>query len=345
MRRIAALMKGERVEWPEAPLDAATFLAVCDRNGATPLVARRHTELPEQIGARMAAEGRVHLAHAAVRERELDALLARLAQAGVRMLVFKGAALARTHYAHPALRPRCDTDVLIERDALEDCARVLEEAGYREESSSGGERIRRQRIWTRTDGIGLRHSVDLHWALANRERYARAFSFVELWSRGVPLHGADIRMPCAADALLLAALHLAAHHRGSERLIWLFDIHLLRASLSADALEAVAAMARERGIGRALSDALALAAHWFEGHAAAPQRAGGALRDLLEDLRFTRGLRGKLRLVAEHLLPPASYVLQKYGVTSRALLPALYVRRAVAGSARLLRQGRGSETA
>jgi len=43
-----------------------------------------------------------------------------------------------------------------------------------------------------------------------------------------------------------------------------------------------------------------------------------------------------LKLLREHLLPPASYVLQKYETQNRAALPALYLRRAIAGSARLL---------
>src|SRR5687767_402541 len=219
MRVIAALMKGEAVEWPEG-LDAESFLFACDAQGATPLIARRRARgIPPDIAGRLEALRRVHAAHEVVRSRELDSLLDRFASAGMRLLVFKGAALARTHYADPASRPRCDTDVLIAREARADAGRVLTDAGYREEAGSGGERISRQRIWTRTDSIGIRHSIDLHWALSNRARYARALRFEELWSRGVPLHGPEIRIPSSGDSLLIAAVHLAGHHRGDERLI------------------------------------------------------------------------------------------------------------------------------
>lgn len=323
MNVIAALMKGDAVEWPQG-VDAREFLAACDRHGATPLVASRLAGL-ESLA-------RIHAAHEVVRRREVDSLLERFERARIPLLVFKGEALARTHYRDPALRPRCDTDVLIERERMDDAARVLAEAGYREEPNSGGETISRQRIWTRTAALGIRHSIDLHWALSNRARYAGAFSFGELWSRGVALHGAHVRMPSESDALLIAALHLAAHHRGDERLIWIYDIHLLRGAMS----EEVRAMARERGIEEALDRALALAERWFGDGNAVAARRGSAVRDFVDDLRFTRGARGKLRLLREHLLPPGDYVLRKYGATSRAMLPLLYVRRAVAGSARLL---------
>lgn len=33
--------------------------------------------------------------------------------------------------------------------------------------------------------------------------------------------------PAASDALQIACLHRGAHHRNSDLLIWLYDIHLL----------------------------------------------------------------------------------------------------------------------
>ncbi len=45
------------------------------------------------------------------------------------------------------------------------------------------------------------------------------------------------------------------------------------------------------------------------------------------------------RLIAEHLFPPASYMRQKYGLHSRALLPVAYVRRIVWGAAGWWKRG------
>lgn len=336
--KLASLMKGvDRrafVEDEQLVRDAAA-------HGATPLIAWHLRRRDDVDASALLDEARAMTMLDTVRERELERVLELLATAEVPLLVIKGAALARTHYAHSSLRPRCDTDVLIERDMAGRAARVLRDAGYTEEPGSGGEVISRQRIWTRVDAIGVRHSVDLHWALSNRQRYAYSMTFAQLWPRAVPLSdNGCIRMPCAADALLLAAIHLLAHHGGDHRLIWLYDIHLLHASLSPAELERAALLARERNVDMAFDAALALALYWFgDGHyePVSLPPPPGEIRTFVDDLRYTPGLRPKLRLMREHLFPPASYVLQKYSAKSRSALPALYLLRAIAASARILR--------
>ena len=193
-------------------------------------------------------------------------------------------------------------------------------------------------MWVRIDAIGVRHCIDLHWALSNRSRYADVLQFDELWPRGMTLRG-DVRMPSTADALLIAAMHLAGHHSGSERLIWLYDIHLLHGSMSADELQATAMLARRRNLDMELDSAIALALYWFGDGSAAPRvsRRTSALAELLDNLRHISGIGTKLRFLGEHLFPPPSYLLEKYATRNRAALPALYLRRALKGSARLFR--------
>lgn len=337
---LASLIKGTV---PDGPLDDAALAHEAAAHGATPLIAwhLRHSSDRGPFATAVLDDARAMTVLDTVRERELETLLARFAAADVPLLVMKGAALARTHYPHSSLRPRCDTDVLIDGDSGGRAARVLLEAGYAEESGSGGELISRQRMWVRVDAIGVRHCIDLHWALSNRQRYAYALTFEHLWSRGVLFRaGSRIRMPCAADALLLAAIHLTAHHSGDYRLIWLYDIHLLHGSLSPPELEATAMLAKERNVDMAFDAALALALYAFGdgryGPVVLPQPPG-EIRTLVDDLRFTPGIRPKLRLMREHLFPPAAYVMQKYSAKRRSALPALYLRRAFAASARMLR--------
>jgi hypothetical protein len=337
---LASLMKGAIVE----PLSDDPLLAhEAAAHGATPLIAwhLRHRGERNPFATAILEDARAMTVLDTVRERELDSLMARFAGAEVPLLVMKGAALARTHYPHSSLRPRCDTDVLIDADSAGRATRVLHEAGYAEESGSGGELISRQRMWSRVDAIGVRHCIDLHWALSNRQRYAYALTFEHLWSRGVPLReNSCVRMACAADALLLAAIHLTAHHAGDYRLIWLYDIHLLHGSLSPMELEATGHLAKERHVDMAFDAAIALALYAFgDGRyeeVTLPEPPG-EIRTLVDDLRYTPGIRRKLRLMREHLFPPAAYVMQKYSVKSRSALPALYLRRVVAASARMLR--------
>ena len=44
------------------------------------------------------------------------------------------------------------------------------------------------------------------------------------------------------------------------------------------------------------------------------------------------GPRAGLALLREHLLPPPQYIVSRYGVRWRALLPLLYARRVVVGA-------------
>jgi hypothetical protein len=51
------------------------------------------------------------------------------------------------------------------------------------------------------------------------------------------------------------------------------------------------------------------------------------------------GPRAAARLMREHLLPPAEYMEAKYGVTSRTLLPAYYVKRVLTGMSKWFASG------
>jgi hypothetical protein len=61
----------------------------------------------------------------------------------------------------------------------------------------------------------------------------------------------------------------------------------------------------------------------------------GRLRFLVRDVRSLSSVYDRLRLVKEHLFPPADYMLKKYAVSRRAWLSILYLRRAIQGIWRL----------
>lgn len=329
--RLAALLKGETLVWSDDLTDDARD------HGVLPLIAWKLRRSGVALSESLERETRLDAAHEAIRRRELDALLERFASAGVPIVVIKGGALARTLYAHSMLRPRCDTDLLIDRERLHEAESVLRDAGYAVEEDSCGETIRRQRSWSRVGALSMRHSIDLHWSLSNRQRYANVLPAAEIHARGVPISG-SVRVPCTVDALLIAAVHLIGHHSAEHRLIWLYDIHLLHAAMSEDELEDVAARARNGRMALALDAALALALRWLgDGRQAPEPSPSDQLGDLIDDLRCAEGTGMRLRIIAEHLFPPAAYMMAKYAAKRRAALPALYLRRAAAGSARLLR--------
>src|SRR6185436_16453084 len=95
--------------------------------------------------------------------------------------------------------------------------------------------------------------LDVHWKIANWHIIANVLSHEEIADRAVPIRalGTAARGPSDIDALIVACLHRAAHHRDSEELLWIYDIHLLAAGLSESEWNAVVATA-EQGAATAL---------------------------------------------------------------------------------------------
>jgi hypothetical protein len=53
---------------------------------------------------------------------------------------------------------------------------------------------------------------------------------------------------------------------------------------------------------------------------------------LASDLKALPGWRQRLRLLREHVFPPAGYIRRRYAVSSPLALPALYAHRFVTGA-------------
>jgi hypothetical protein len=162
-------------------------------------------------------------------------------------------------------------------------------------------------------------------------------------------------------ALLIACMHRVAHVTASwgvdetrhygDRLIWLYDIHLLASGMSLQELTEFVRLAVERRIKTICSDGLSHSQRCFGTplpvevlaalSAAGPPEPSaryldpGRLRFLMRDIRSLTNVYDRLRLVKEHLFPPAEYMLKKYSVSRRAWLSVLYLRRAVQGIWRL----------
>lgn len=303
--------------------------------------------------ASLAREMRVEAVTEAVRSVEVVRVVAALEQAGARPIVFKGAALARTHYPEPWLRPRLDTDILVAPDRRDAAMQALASLGYERLPFVSGQHVMHQAPFVRPGPAGLEHVVDLHWRIANVEAVAALRTHGELFARAASFDagGQALRVPAPDDALLLALAHRAAHHADSLELLWLYDIHLLAAALTPPQWDHVLRVAGEHGMRAVCARGLDLAAsalgtvvpdRVLEGlrvtGAAEPAAAflNADLRPvdrLCVELRALGPRRG-IQLVREHLFPPPSYVAAVYGVRRTWLLPAFYARRLVFGVAR-----------
>jgi hypothetical protein len=364
-RLIESVLRGECPSWPgtaDAPGDVFEdeVLQLATAGGVAALLANANAVRAWPVRVRNGLIGTLRRDAAAevIRRRDLRRLLDALADGGVRALLFKGAHLAYRHYEHPWLRPRLDTDVMIASGDRRRADEVLQALGYQPTTHFGGELVSHQFQYQRVDRYGVVDHVDLHWKIANPHVFAEALSFEELNGEAVPLPplGVNARGVSNPHALILACVHLVAHHRNSARLIWLHDIHLLARALRPDEWQPFVDVVLGKQLGSVCSRAIGQAMTSFE--TAVPATSVARLRNassedepaaaflrgrgtklavLRSDLRALPSWGSKVGIVREHLFPPAAYMRTAYGISSPAVLPLAYAFRIARGFGRWTR--------
>ena len=313
---------------------------------------------PTEFGRAFQHRERDGVAVDCLRHAELGGVLEAMKAAGLRVVLFKGAALAHTHYPAPHVRPRADTDLLAAAPDVPAVERILARFGYRRQTETSGRLVSYQSHYDKVDRYGVGHAFDVHWKISNLQALADRLSHEEIWSGRVPLaaFGGSACAAGDAHALLLALVHRAGHHAGSRNLLWIYDVHLLATRLSGDRMTQVRELATARGLNRLAADGLALARETFattfatpvieELRAARPGRPQAIVDDvpstqahvLRLDLDALPTWRARAGLLREHVLPSPAYIRARYGVHSSLALPALYIWRVLAGAPKWLRR-------
>lgn len=338
---LCAILRGDAKSLPDGK-DRDRLLAAARANRVDRLIAVRTGQIDADCRAAAILDE--------IAVRELNRLLAALEASGISPLVLKGAALAHTHYDESWHRQRVDADLLIAPGDRHRAIDVLHRAGYIRPAFISGELVMSQMPFARVGSLGEEHHVDVHWRLANPQLFASLPDYAELSARAriILVRGQEMRTLCPVDSLLLACVHRAAHHNRSDDLVWLLDIHLLaQRFIPAEWAEFVALACRHevRGL---CADGLLTAQQCF--HTSISPDANFTLTDasatepasafLRKDLtRFDRfridcaslAPRARWRLAREHVMPPAAYIREKYGVRRGALLPLFYLRRVIDG--------------
>lgn len=289
----------------------------------------------------------------------LRAVLAALAQAGLPVLLIKGAALAHTIYPQPYLRSRCDTDLLVpSREEAERVGRVLQTIGYQQPLSMymSCDLVSYELGCYKTSPGGWTQALDVHWRLANNALFAERLTFPELAAAAVPLPalGPHAQGLGLAHALLLACIHRMANMQvgNANRLIWLYDIHRLAQGLTDQQWQQIVILAEERALCGPCCDGLDSARQWFATTLpdailnrlrAGADREGFDPRPFQSLWRFNwltfRTLPSntmRLRWLSQYLFPSASYMRSKYGFNSSLWLPWFHAVRIVRGIFRRL---------
>lgn len=341
----------------------ARMLDRADAHGVTPLLeatladAGLRSHVPSGVRDRLSRTTREAVVIDTIARHHNRAVLTAIVSAGIDVLVFKGAALAETHYAASWLRPRGDLDLLVPVGQVAAVSAVLERLGCRKVPGPAGGHVTHQARY-RTVASGVEVAYDLHWRLVDPEAFAGAVDQSALAAAAIAGPVAGVRMPGVVHALLLACVHRAAHHFDTDRLLLLCDIDRLARSLSAsdwdDLTEAASAGAVRavcaRGLERA-ADLLgtpvptAVLVRLTEpGHdeptarfVSGPMRRVDVLRS---DLRRLVTWRDRVALVREHLFPPRSYMAARYAghpLMSPWLSWLLYIDRILRGAGRWFR--------
>lgn len=176
--------------------------------------------------------GRVHALQA---ERQLQVLLDAFSKAGVRVLVLKGPALARTVYPDPAIRTSQDIDLLVRPREFTKAREIISKNWYQCDSKIF-EVL--EDCYCEEHFIPLRDSrnsriIELHWDIHRFFGYGHYKRIEGLFFRAVTVKTAALCFETLhpIDALINAALHLIMTHSQSMRLIWIYDIALLAQNL------------------------------------------------------------------------------------------------------------------
>ena len=347
---LAAAVRGEPL--PPGFAVSNELIDVAVSQGVEALFARTASAAlaPPAVAFRLRAILAGYAALVAVRGGELGRVLTLLASGGVSPVVIKGAHLAYTIYSSPVLRPREDADLVIAAEEQAAVAALLETAGYHRSVHVRGTLILGQCHFQRIDRAGIVHALDVHWRVAAPLVFRRVLPAAALRGSRVPIPalGPHAWGPSPAHALILACVHLVAHHPVNPLLLWLYDIARLAEAFddrdatafldeaAAAGISTVCASALDRA--RRRFDGPALAALAMKAHAQSVPREEPSARVLRAvrpidglwlDLRSCQGWRERITLLGEHACPDPEYM--RATSAPGGWLPLAYARRAIAG--------------
>lgn len=360
---VIAALRGPAPAWPKDADEATARLALrfASDNGVTSLL---HDKL---AGSDWPASILEALRNQAVRaamwelshQHALGSLLKVLHEAGVTPVLIKGTALAYSLYGNPALRTRGDTDLLIPPASHARVHDLLLAEGYETQPAVEGEFISYQAAYVLRSRDGGEHTLDVHWKINNSELLSHLFTHAELLQNAQPLPAlcAHAMGTSPVHALLIACMHRSTHkqnpyyidgepHHDADRLIWLFDIHLLAQHLSRAQWAKFVELALQKGLAAVCVEGMQHASARF--HTPSPPDVARALAQATGEAPFRYLAAGhfrqrwmdfialgdwgrRLRFVRELFFPAPGYMRAKYRLARWRWLPWLYLRRASGG--------------
>ena len=345
--------------------DAETLhelIRLADWHGITPLLyhqlhqAGQLDGLPASLRDALTSSHYQAIAAELASAQELARVIALLNTNGIDYILFKGTPLSWTLYPAAHLRTRCDTDILFpDKNSALRAAGLIREIGYQTADAITGDFVMTQLCCYKNSTSGFQHTLDCHWKIKNHPYFWDRMSFDEIQSTAMTLSSpGQARYPSPVYSLLVACLHRVAHipHGNADRLIWLYDIHLLVNTLNVQQMNEFVQRAIQKGLASVCLDSL-LKTQQFLGtriestileqlqkHADdtffKPRYQQSPWRYLLDQFLSLPGWRARLILLREHLFPPVAYIQKKYATSNPLLLPYYYLLRVIRGLLKLM---------
>jgi hypothetical protein len=305
-----------------------------------------------------------------LREQELRNVISESKKSGIEPILLKGVPLAHTLYSSPASRPSSDTDVLVRENEAERFVNILKKLGYEGSDITLNNLTSYQCLYQRTDHHGVSHLLDVHWKISNAQLFANILTFEELATNCIEIPAlARARAVDNTRALLLACLHRFGHAHApfyankktiyaGDHLRWVYDIHLICASLNTFQWEEFVRLATTKRVAVFCVDGLNATREAFGTYVpptveaelqAASRKAKmkaiklrrSAATWFLANLFALPSLRQRFAFIIQTALPSPAYMLGKYQLESRLALPFFYGYRSAKGILKLLRRSKG----
>lgn len=275
--------------WPQRPEDATALRSAAadgvdweavvpasQEHRITPLVFSalkrcNSPDVPVEVIAELRRQSVLDAQRMLAQVAELNRLSRLFAEAGIQVLVLKGAALATQLFGESSLRLARDIDFYVCPEDIERADLVLHDAGYksnRDTLATADQAV----CWRWVKDNEYFHAisggcVELHSRLTDNPDLL-PWDFASLWSEREELRVGEVTVATLARNRL--ALYLCVHGatHGWKRLRWLVDFAAqLRAEPEASCCTAIVT-AENAGLGPLMLQALALAHHWLGAPAA-----------------------------------------------------------------------------
>ncbi|MEH6552213.1 MAG: nucleotidyltransferase family protein [Pseudomonadales bacterium] len=343
-----------------AGLDCNQFIQLCEHEGITPLLSHQisqqlsqpntNIQIPDAWQNELSTLSKQYVATQLIKQREIHKLITAFNQNGLDYILLKGEALSISCYPQAYLRTRCDTDFIFkDKQEAENAWTLLQAQGYARLPTMEGEFVGYQFPCQKTLAMGVVNTLDIHHKITNAQWFTQQLEYPELKDNSVTIEYGNQHTLALSPlyALIHACIHRTTNvsNQMENRLIWLYDIHLLSQKLTATDWEKLLLIAKEKDFSQLLLQGLTITKKTFNSpiqeetlaalqqqakNQSTPHTAGSRrLTSYYNNVMRLEGGKQRWQYIRETLFPPAAYVAEKYHVKNNALILWYYVKRII----------------